>query len=94
MYNITNRATVKYLQRLARENKNVMIDVVMVPKRDYFSYRHRYSRHRRTIWRDNHEDFGRLSHMLYLASPVLTLTAITFMVLMRECMLHHQARRL
>ncbi|CAJ2503706.1 Uu.00g111000.m01.CDS01 [Anthostomella pinea] len=41
-------------------------------------------RQRATIWQDEGADLGWLSHVLYLASPVLTVAAVVFMILLRE----------
>ncbi|KAI0130221.1 hypothetical protein BJ170DRAFT_681682 [Xylariales sp. AK1849] len=84
-YNITNSATVRYLQRVGKQGETVTVDVGMIPQRTYF---HRAQRSRRgqraVIWQESGSDLGWLSHALYLASPVLTVTAIVFLVLLQE----------
>lgn len=94
-YNITNPATMRYLQRVGREDQMVTIDVGMMPQRRYFrgSRRDRGGLGQRsTIWRDSGSDLGWLSHVLYLASPVLTITAMTFMILLQECKLSQKTQ--
>ncbi|KAK8102741.1 hypothetical protein PG984_015887 [Apiospora sp. TS-2023a] len=89
-YNITNPATVRYLQRLAaaaqRDGYPVMIDVGTLPERRYsFSGRGKRSvGQRANIWKDQPADLGWVSHLLYLASPILTITAFVFMILLQE----------
>lgn len=86
-YNITNPATIRYLQKVGRQGEIVTVDVGMVPQRQYF---HRTGRsqsrgQRSIIWQDSSSDLGWFSHVLYLASPILTITAIVFLVLLKEC---------
>ncbi|ETS74208.1 hypothetical protein PFICI_14074 [Pestalotiopsis fici W106-1] len=86
-YNINNPATVRYLQKVGRQGELVTVDVGMIPQRQYFRRAGRGRRRggqRATIWRDTGSDLGWFSHVLYLASPVLTVTAIVFLVLLRE----------
>lgn len=86
-YNITNPATKRYLQRVGREDQLVTVDVGMIPERNYFRRPGRSQRNgqRATIWRESGSDLGRLSHILYLASPILTVTSMVFLVLLQEC---------
>ncbi|GAP87134.2 hypothetical protein SAMD00023353_2301450 [Rosellinia necatrix] len=60
----------------------------MVPRRSYFSYgdqrKKRSLRRRSVIWRDQEAGIGWVSQVLYLASPLLTIAAFVFMVLLRE----------
>jgi hypothetical protein len=88
-YNITNPATLRYLQRVGRAGEMVTIDVGMMPKRRFFG---RFSKRgrigvgqRANIWQDHGEDLGWVSHVLYLMAPVLTVTAFVFMILLRDC---------
>ncbi|KAI0174317.1 hypothetical protein BJ166DRAFT_144514 [Pestalotiopsis sp. NC0098] len=85
-YNISNPATIRYLQKVGRQGELVTVDVGMLPQRQYFRRAGRGPRRgqRATIWRDTGSDLGWFSHVLYLASPVLTVTAIVFLVLLRE----------
>ncbi|KAH9889230.1 hypothetical protein F4778DRAFT_785783 [Xylariomycetidae sp. FL2044] len=91
-YNITNQATLDYLQRMARTGRSVTVDVGMLPESSYF-----YPRggaggrrqgpgvpQRRSILKEDGADLGWVSHVLYLASPVLTVAAFVFMILLRE----------
>lgn len=90
-YNITNPATVRYLQRVAaaaqRDGYPVMVDVGTLPERRYWSTgRGRRSvGQRANIWKDQPADLGWISHLLYLASPILTVAAFIFMILLQEC---------
>lgn len=90
-YNITNPATIRYLQKVGRQGEMVTVDVGMLPQRQYLR---RASRGQRTgqramIWRDSEADLGWYSHLLYLASPILTVTAMVFLVLLQECKICH-----
>lgn len=91
-YVITNPATVRYLQRVAQQAYDagtgpVIVDVAMLPQRLYLRRRRprRSVGPRANIFRDQSTDFGWLSHLLYLAGPVLTLAAFLFMILLQEC---------
>jgi hypothetical protein len=86
-YNITNPATKRYLQRVGRQGQTVTVDVGMDRERNYLGLGRQRQRHgqRGTIWKDSGSDLGRLSHILYLASPVLTITSIIFLILLQEC---------
>ncbi|KAI0385203.1 hypothetical protein F5Y04DRAFT_277269 [Hypomontagnella monticulosa] len=86
-YNITNTATRRYLERVGRVGERVTVDVGMMPERrgrgDRRRRRHS-SGQRGTIWRDTGSDLGWFSHVLYLMSPILTITAFVFMILLQE----------
>jgi hypothetical protein len=98
-YNIANTATLRYLERVCKPGQRVIVDVGKVPQRIYsFPYGsggvgNRLQRNKRNsglgqrnvIWHDQEAGIGWLSQVLYLASPVLTITAFVFMVLLREC---------
>ncbi|KAI0534058.1 hypothetical protein GGR58DRAFT_484217 [Xylaria digitata] len=88
-YNIANTATLQYLERVGRAGQRIVVDVGRVPQRNYFPYgddrRKRPSGGQRgVIWRDQEAGIGWISQVLYLASPVLTITAFIFMVLLQE----------
>ncbi|KAI1106038.1 hypothetical protein F4804DRAFT_330782 [Jackrogersella minutella] len=84
-YNITNTATRRYLERVGMAGQRVTVDVGMMPERNYyFSGRRQGPGQRATIWRDQGADLGWVSHVLYLASPVLTIASFIFMILLRE----------
>jgi hypothetical protein len=89
-YNIANTATLHYLERVGRAGQRIVVDVGRVPQRSYFPYGGQQKRHslgqRGVIWGDQEASLGWLSQLLYLASPLLTVTAFVFMVLLRECM--------
>ncbi|KAI0405512.1 hypothetical protein F4802DRAFT_614653 [Xylaria palmicola] len=91
-YGIANAATLQYLERVGRPGQRIVVDVGVAPQRGYFPYadqRKKRSRGQRgVIWRDQEAGIGWLSQVLYLASPVLTIVAFVFMVLLRECMSH------
>lgn len=96
-YSITNPATIRYLQRLASAGQKVVVDVGSIPHRTHYSMTGGGGRRRRrrrrsmggqraTIWAEpGGSDLGWLSHVLYLASPVLTILAFVFMILLQEC---------
>ncbi|KAI1379768.1 hypothetical protein F4677DRAFT_294356 [Hypoxylon crocopeplum] len=87
-YNITNTATRRYLERVGGvAGQRVTVDVGMMPERSYHfgsGGANRRSSQRGTIWRDQGADLGWVSHVLYLASPVLTIAAFVFMILLQE----------
>ncbi|KAI1500647.1 hypothetical protein F5X99DRAFT_231602 [Biscogniauxia marginata] len=84
----------------AGQQRRIIVDVGMVPerrRRRYFSRgggggggggRSRSvdvgGGRRATIWQDSGSDLGWYSHVLYLASPVLTVLAFVLMILLRE----------
>lgn len=84
-YNVANAATRHYLERVGLAGQRVTVDVGMMPERNYyFGGRRQGSGQRATIWKDQGADLGWVSHVLYLASPVLTIAAFVFMILLRE----------
>ncbi|KAI8951823.1 hypothetical protein F4801DRAFT_543681 [Xylaria longipes] len=87
-YNIANVATLHYLERVGKAGQRIVVDVGTMPQRSYFPYgdqRKRRSRGQRgVIWRDQEAGIGWVSQVLYLASPLLTVVAFVFMVLLRE----------
>ncbi|KAI1140816.1 hypothetical protein F5Y05DRAFT_288016 [Hypoxylon sp. FL0543] len=84
-YKIANPATRHYLERVGLAGQRVTVDVGRMPDRDYyFGGRRQVPGQRATIWQDQGSDLGWVSHVLYLASPVLTITAFVFMILLRE----------
>ncbi|TGJ81162.1 hypothetical protein E0Z10_g7612 [Xylaria hypoxylon] len=88
-YNIANTATLQYLERVGRAGQRIVVDVGTVPQRSYLPYgddrrKRRSVGQRGIIWRDQEAGIGWISQVLYLASPVLTVTAFVFMVLLRE----------
>lgn len=89
-YNIANTATLHYLERVGKAGQRIVVDVGTMPQRNYLPYgeqRKRRSRGQRgVIWRDQEAGIGWVSQVLYLASPLLTIVAFVFMVLLQECM--------
>ncbi|KAI1124838.1 hypothetical protein F5Y10DRAFT_20400 [Nemania abortiva] len=86
-YDVANTATLQYLERVGRAGQRIVVDVGSVPQRTSFygNQRKRRSRGQRgVIWRDQEAGIGWFSQVLYLASPLLTITAFVFMVLLRE----------
>ncbi|KAK7754659.1 hypothetical protein SLS62_003443 [Diatrype stigma] len=96
-YRVTNPATIRYLQRLASTGQKVVVDVAAIPTHGRRGTRlsfgsggggGRRSRRgvgqRATIWADRGSDLGWVSHLLYLAAPVLTILAFVFMILLQE----------
>ncbi|KAI5867614.1 hypothetical protein GGS23DRAFT_186073 [Durotheca rogersii] len=87
-HDIANSATRRYLERVGLPGRTVTVDVGMPPDRSRH-WRRRATRRpgagqRATIWQDQSADLGRLSHLLYLASPVLTVAAFVLMILLQE----------
>ena len=87
IYNISNPATLNYLRRVSRPGEIVTVDVGALPSRRSWRRRQRQKNtgQRARIWADQTTDFGWLSHLLYLASPALTVAAVVFMVLVQDC---------
>lgn len=85
-HNITNTATQRYLERVGMVGQRVTVDVGMMPERNYYfpGGRRQARGQRATIWQDQGADLGWVSHVLYLMSPALTITAFVFMILLRE----------
>ncbi|KAI1335297.1 hypothetical protein F5Y15DRAFT_398140 [Xylariaceae sp. FL0016] len=85
-YGIANSATLNYLHRVGQTGQKVIVDVGMMPERSFSWVNKRISsgKQRAVIWQDQGADLGWLSHILYLASPVLTVLAFVFMILLRE----------
>ncbi|KAI1309659.1 hypothetical protein F5Y03DRAFT_383080 [Xylaria venustula] len=86
-YNIANTATLQYLERVGRAGQRIVVDVM--PQHRYFPYgddrcKRRGFGQRGVIWRDQEASIGWISQVLYLASPLLTITAFVFMVLLQE----------
>ncbi|KAI1076977.1 hypothetical protein F5B20DRAFT_583716 [Whalleya microplaca] len=88
-YNITNTATLRYLKHVGESGQKTIVDVGRMPDRNYFSRGGKRQSQRGTIWQDQGADLGWYSHVLYLASPVLTIAAFVFMILLRECQYPH-----
>lgn len=66
-------------------NRRVTVDVGTLPdRRNYWPPRQGGRGQRATIWGDQGADLGWVSHVLYLASPVLTVAAFVFMILLQE----------
>ena len=99
-YSITNPATIRYLQRLVGAGSpghKVVVDVgSIIPHRtqthlsdpgERRRQRRKVVGQRAVIWADPTLDvkLGWLSHVLYLASPALTICAFVFMILLQEC---------
>ncbi|KAK4155347.1 hypothetical protein C8A00DRAFT_42065 [Chaetomidium leptoderma] len=83
---INNAATASYIQKVAKPGETVTLDVGRV-----VAARGRYKLHRSdsgnhaTAWRESGgSSLGWVSHVLYLSGPVLTLTAIVFVVLFKD----------
>ncbi|KAK1758722.1 hypothetical protein QBC47DRAFT_150104 [Echria macrotheca] len=77
-FTINNAATANYIQQIARPGETVVLDV---------GYRLRRSPSglHATIWTVNDiPDLGWVSHVLYLISPILTITALVFVILLQD----------
>ncbi|KAH6628299.1 hypothetical protein F5144DRAFT_654501 [Chaetomium tenue] len=86
VFKLNNAATANYIQNVAKPGETVTLDVGRA-----IAARGRYKLHRSesgdtaTAWRETQvTDFGWMSHALYLAGPVLTIAAITFIVLFKD----------
>lgn len=85
-HKITNPATIRFLKRASKHGGGaVVIDVGIRPPREYWPRRRQRASQRATILNDQNIDLGLLSHMLYLASPVLTIAAFVVFALMEDC---------
>ena len=87
IFKLNNAATANYIQNVAKPGETVTLDVGRA-----IAARGRYKLHRSkggdtaTAWRENQvTDFGGISHALYLAGPVLTVAAISFIVIFKDC---------
>ncbi|KAK3495562.1 hypothetical protein B0T13DRAFT_512500 [Neurospora crassa] len=85
-FRINNAATLLYLQKIARPGQTVTLDVGTIPAiRQRLRIRRSESGFHATIWaEDDLPDLGWLSHVLYLISPVLTITAIVLVILFQD----------
>ncbi|KAH8908089.1 hypothetical protein BR93DRAFT_937372 [Coniochaeta sp. PMI_546] len=83
---IRNAATANYIRRIARPGQTVTLDVGCLPNaRSRFRLKRSQSGKHATLYADDDmPDLGWVSHALYLASPVLTLVAFAFMVVLRD----------
>lgn len=87
---ILNVATINYLQRVSQPGMVVTLDVGTIPKSEKtFQGRTLVGRGATTIWagdsREETVDLGWYSHLLYLMSPILTIIAMVFMILLQDC---------
>lgn len=104
-HRIVNQAVVNYVLRTAKEDRTVVLDVGEIPTRSRGRREKARARGQRAMLygggrpgggreQDHHAD-GELTwaaHLLYLASPVLTCVAITFIVLLGDCEFSIRAR--
>lgn len=84
---VLNAATANYIRRIARPGQTVTLDVGCVPSTTsrFRLKRSKSGRHATLYAEDDMPDLGWVSHVLYLASPVLTLVAFAFMLVLRDC---------
>jgi hypothetical protein len=84
---LNNAATANYIQRIAKPGETVTLDVChAVAARGRYKLRRSNSGNHATAWRErSRPELGWISHLLYLSSPVLTLTAVTFTILFKDC---------
>jgi hypothetical protein len=87
---LNNAATANYIQKVAKPGETVTLDVGrVVAARGPYKLRRSNSGNHATAWKEKSgSGLGWVSHMLYLISPALTLTAITFIVLFKDCRFH------
>jgi hypothetical protein len=83
-HQINNAATIRYLQKVAQPGRVVTLDVGDIPSR--FRSRKRLSsrQHAAVLGAEEVPDLGWLSHLLYVASPCLTLLAIVLEILLED----------
>lgn len=83
---VRNAATANYIRRIARPGQTVTLDVGCLPNaRSRFRLKRSSSGKHATLYADDDmPDLGWVSHALYLASPVLTLVAFAFMLVLRD----------
>lgn len=86
-FQIKNRATVNYMQRVAREaeKKLVTVDVGLQPDGGRHGRRRRRRRRKEEVFDDDDVDFDLMSNLFYLATPFMTITAIVLEVLLEDC---------
>lgn len=84
---VRNAATANYIRRIARPGQTVTLDVGCLPNaRSRFRLKRSSSGKHATLYADDDmPDLGWVSHALYLASPVLTLLAFAFMLVLQDC---------
>lgn len=84
---VRNTATANYIRRIARPGQTVTLDVGCPPNTtSRFRLRRSKSGRHATLYAGHGmSDLGWVSQVLYLASPVLTLVAFAFIVLLRDC---------
>ncbi|KAK3371946.1 hypothetical protein B0H63DRAFT_374927, partial [Podospora didyma] len=85
-FRINNAATALYLQRIARPGQTVTLDVGAIPiGKTRFWLRRSNSGNHATVWAETDlPDLGWISQVLYLASPLLTIAALAFVVLFQD----------
>lgn len=84
-FKLSNAATANYIQKVAKPGETVTLVVGRASRGRYKLSRSDSGRHA-TAWRESGgSDSGWVSHVLYLISPVLTLAAVTFVVLFKDC---------
>ena len=86
---VRNAATANYIRRVARPGETVTLDVGCLPNaRPRFRLTRSRSGRHATVYAEGGGEavgLGWVSHVLYLASPVLTVVAFVFMLLLRDC---------
>ncbi|OIW31228.1 hypothetical protein CONLIGDRAFT_306516 [Coniochaeta ligniaria NRRL 30616] len=84
---VRNAATANYIRRISRPGQTVTLDVGCLPNdaRSRFRLKRSASGKHATLYADaDMPDLGWVSHALYLASPVLTVVAFAFMLVLRD----------
>lgn len=89
-HSIVNLATVRYLRRVCSSERQGGRIVVQVGPEPELPSRLGWKRRRRRrgqgrAWDNGGLDLGLLSQALYLVAPLLTITALVFMILLQEC---------
>ncbi|KAK4145059.1 uncharacterized protein C8A04DRAFT_27309 [Dichotomopilus funicola] len=87
VFKLHNAATANYIQKVAKPGETVTLDVGRA-----IAGSHRYKLHRSdsgkhaTAWKEGggDTDLGWISHALYLMGPLLTITAIGFIVVFKD----------
>ena len=84
---VNNAATAQYIQSIAKPGQEVTLDVGrLVASRGRYKLKRSDTGRHATAWLEtNSAGLGWVSHLLYLASPLMTLAAIALLVLFKDC---------
>lgn len=90
VHRVINAATIHYMHRVSKPGRTVVLDVGPVPTSPQSTSKMSQAIGQRSFifagdQKEKSGKFSWFSHLLYLLSPVLTVTAIVFMILFRDC---------